>query len=56
MFTLEVSRLEIMDLSPPFFLGWIKKWSTSLLESLLNLNEDNNEFKMGVKLEMGKIK
>jgi len=46
----------MMELSPSFFLGWIKKWSTNLLQSLLNLNEDNNEFKIGVKLNVDKIK
>lgn len=45
-----------MDLSPSFFIGWIKKWSTNILQSLLNLNEDNNEFKIGVKLDIRKIK
>ncbi len=45
-----------MDLSPSFFLGWIKKWSARLLHHHLNLNEDNNESSIGAKLDMKKIK
>ena len=44
-----------MDLSPAFFLGWIRKWSTSILNSLLNLNEEKNECKIDLKVDLKKI-
>lgn len=48
----EVTRLEIFDLSPSFFFGSIRKWLMNLLQTLLNLNSDDNQLKITVKLNV----